>query len=439
MIIHIYIIIFSISSFELIRYFKVLSKFQNIITVTKNITHLIISKKISEHWKEKTVLKYSQLILISSFQILTILIAIVIIFLIFNFINTSFGNHITSIVGIIEASVIISIYLYLKKPIDGNYSFLQKQLHYFVLGNQLVKKSLFKIEEMLFAKQLTDIQNHQHIFITGLPRSGTTILLEFLYKTNKFASFTYNDMPFILSPNLFSIFNRRQNSQLKERMHKDNIRFNLQSPEAFDDVFFQTFDNDEIQENFKTFISLVLKKYDKKFYLSKNNNNYKRIELIRSIFPQAKFIISFRSPLQHANSLLSQHRHFCILHNQEKFILQYMNYLGHFEFGLNHKYWNSPKNFQDEFSLNYWLEQWLLFYENLLNQFSKSLPATLISYEQICNNKNLQSKLLQRLNLNPNLEFQFSLSQKKITESYDEKLLNKCTLIEKKLLSLSID
>ena len=286
-------------------------------------------------------------------------------------------------------------------------------------------------------KPIIDIQDLQHIFITGLPRSGTTILLEFLYKTNKFASFTYNDMPFILSPNLFSKFNRRQNSELKERMHKDNIKFNLQSPEAFDDIFFQTFSNQEIQENLKTFISLILKKYDKKFYLSKNNNNYKRIELIQSIFPRSKFVVPFRNPLQQANSLLSQHQHFCRLQKKDKFILQYMNYLGHFEFGLNHRYWNSPKNFSDKLSLNYWLEQWMLFYDNLSNKFSKSSSIIFISYEEICNNKNLQNKLFQRLNLNLNYNFNFSLSQKKITEDYDEKLLNKCKLIEEKLLLLS--
>jgi len=301
----------------------------------------------------------------------------------------------------------------------------------------MIKKSLFKVEEMLFAKQLSDIQNHQHIFVTGLPRSGTTILLEFLYKTNKFASFTYNDMPFILSPNLFSKFNRKQNSQLKERIHKDNIKYNFQSPEAFDEVFFQTFENDEIEENLKTLISLVLKKYDKKLYLSKNNNNYKRFKLIQSIFPQAKFVVPFRNPLQHANSLLFQHRHFCKLQKQEKFILQYMNYLGHFEFGLNHKYWNSPKDFPDKFSLNYWLEQWLLFYENLFNKFSKSLSIFFISYEQLCNDRNFQTKLLQRLKLNLDFKYNFILSQKKIAENYDEKLLNKCNLIEKKMLSLN--
>ena len=155
-----------------------------------------------------------------------------------------------------------------------NYSFLQRQLHHLALGSKTIKKSLFEIEKILFVRRLPSIQNNQHIFITGLPRSGTTILLEFLYQTNNYASLTYSDMPFVLSPNLFFKFNKKQNTQLKERMHKDGIQFGLQSPEAFDDVFFQTFHEDnDVQENLEVFISLVLKKYGKQLYLSKNNNN----------------------------------------------------------------------------------------------------------------------------------------------------------------------
>ena len=115
-----------------------------------------------------------------------------------------------------------------------------------------------------------------------------------------------------------------------------------------------------------------------------------------------------------------------------------MNYLGHFEFGYNHKCWYSSTNFSDKFSLNYWLEQWLIFYDNLFNQFSNSSSVIFISYEQICNNENVKNKLFQKLNLNINCNFRFSLSHKIIIENFDENLLNKCNLIEKKLLSLSI-
>ena len=167
MITHIYIIIFTIFIIEIISYFKVLSKFQNTLSITKKITHVVISKKISDFWKEKVILKYSQLLFLSSFQILTIIISIVIIYFIFSFIDNSFSDHLISIAGIIETSAIVLIYLYLKKPINGNYSFLQQQLHHLVLGNKMVKKSLFQIEETLFAKKLINVQNHQHVFITG--------------------------------------------------------------------------------------------------------------------------------------------------------------------------------------------------------------------------------------------------------------------------------
>jgi hypothetical protein len=319
-----------------------------------------------------------------------------------------------------------------------SYSFLQQIIHHLVLGNKLIKKSLFEIEKILFDNRLPNIENGQHVFVTGLPRSGTTILLEFLYKTNAYASLTYSDMPFILSPNLFSKIIKRQDTPLKERMHKDGIKINLQSPEAFDDVFFQTFNNDEIKSNLSFFISLILQRYDKKLYLSKNNNNYKRIDLLHALLPDSIFILPFRGALQHANSLLSQHKHFCELHEQDKFISQYMSYLGHFEFGSIHHSWNPPKDYSDPLSLNYWLEQWLLFYEILSQKYLNHPSVIFISYEALCNNRNIQNRLLQKLNLDVVNDFSFSLSKKKITENYDESLLSKCTLLENKLNSASL-
>ena len=54
------------------------------------------------------------------------------------------------------------------------------------------------------------------------------------------------------------------------------------------------------------YINLILHKNKKNLYISKNNNNYKRIELINSAFPNSKIIIPFRNPIQHAYSLLNQ-------------------------------------------------------------------------------------------------------------------------------------
>ena len=86
-----------------------------------------------------------------------------------------------------------------------NYNFIEKQLHDLILGNNFISKSLFELEKTLF--KFEDLTNEYHIFITGLPRSGTTILMNYIYQANCFSSFKYSDMPFILSPNLFNFIN----------------------------------------------------------------------------------------------------------------------------------------------------------------------------------------------------------------------------------------
>ena len=314
-----------------------------------------------------------------------------------------------------------------------NYNFLEQKIHQLVLGSELIKKSLFEIEKIIFDGELLDHKDRQHVFITGLPRSGTTILLNYLYQSKIYASLTYEDMPFILSPNLFAKFKKNKNIYLTERIHKDGIKISLQSPEAFDDIFFQLFNEDQVKQNLSCFVSLILARYKKTLYLSKNNNNFKRIELILSVLPCSKIIIPFRNALQHANSLLSQHQHFCDIQSKNKFILKYMNYLGHLEFGLDHRSWNFPKKFTDRFSLNYWLEQWFLFYEKLIRNYSTHPSVIFVSYETLCKDQKARKNLLKKLDINFNSEFTFLLSKKNISKHYDKNLLDECLILEKNL------
>ena len=46
-----------------------------------------------------------------------------------------------------------------------NYNFLQKNLHRLVLGNSLIKKTLFEIEKSLFYKKQFETKNQQHVFV----------------------------------------------------------------------------------------------------------------------------------------------------------------------------------------------------------------------------------------------------------------------------------
>ena len=273
-----------------------------------------------------------------------------------------------------------------------NYSRIQKFLHGFVLSKKFINKSLFELEKIIYLKNI-EIKNQSHIFITGLPRSGTTSLLNFIYSSNQYASLTYRSIPFVFSPNFSKLFHKKDISK-KERLHGDGITYDINSPEAFDEVFFNT-DEGFIKNELVNYLQLICLSENKIKYLSKNNLNFNRIDLITKLLPNCNFLIPIREPLQHAYSLLKQHLHFSQLQKEDDFIRQYMNYLGHNEFGLNHKPWNNPINYQDLNKIDYWLEQWCLFYKNILNQYQSYTNCHFVVYEELTNANYIKTLLVK--------------------------------------------
>jgi len=316
-----------------------------------------------------------------------------------------------------------------------NYNAIQKFLHDFVLSKKIINKSLFELEKIIYLKN-KDIINQSHVFITGLPRSGTTSLLNFLFLSDEYASLTYNNMPFILSPNFSKLFHKK-NITKKERLHGDGIDFDNNSPEALDEIFF---DNNEVfvKNELVNYIQLILLSNNKTKYLSKNNLNYKRIDIIQSILPNSIFLIPIREPLQHANSLLNQHLHFSQLQKEDDFIRRYMKYLGHNEFGLNHKPWNKPIHFNDLNNINYWLEQWNLFYEFIYSKFQSYENCYFVVYEEL-DNPNYIVKILKKINIEKdqsiNLKFFRNSNKKELNIKYDKKIFDKSQLLYQNFLS----
>ena len=293
-----------------------------------------------------------------------------------------------------------------------NYNIVQKLLHDVIFNNNLINQLLFEIDKLFYLKN-TEIKKKSHLFITGLPRSGTTSLLNFIYSSKKYGSLTYKNMPFVLSPNLSNIFNKKKIKK-KERMHGDGIFYDIDSPESFDEVFFRN-NNEFIKKELINYLRLILLDKNKLNYLSKNNYNYKRIDLITSILPNSIFLIPIREPMQHAYSLMCQHIHFSKLQKKNDFIKRYMNYLGHNEFGLNHKPWNKPIEFHNLNKIDYWLEQWYLFYKNIKKNYQLYDNCYFVIYEELINIDYLKS-LLNKIKLekfdNINLKY-FTNSNKK--------------------------
>ena len=317
----------------------------------------------------------------------------------------------------------------------ANYSFIEKFLHQLALDNSFIKKSLYDLEKIIYLKKidLNNVSLDKHIFISGLPRSGTTGILNMFYSTNEFASLTYENMPFVLAPNLSKILKNKNKILVKrQRAHNDGVFFNFHSPEAFDEVFF-SFCKKNIKEELKIYISLILYSKSKKRYLSKNNYNYLNLELLKNVFPNSFFIIPFRNPLDQANSLLKLHKHFLVLHKNDSFVKKYMSYLGHYEFGEIHKPWNTPINFFDTLNINYWLEQWYLFYENIEKKFNENGNFILFPYDSLNDEKFLKIISI-KTEIKNNLKFSYINSKNNYSlNQIDNVLLNSSNILYKNL------
>ncbi len=339
----------------------------------------------------------------------------------------------------------------------NKYNLPSRFLHRVVLSNNLIKDILFDFEKFFF-KRKHDKLNQKNIFISGLARSGTTILNNFFFKTGHFASFTYRDMPFVMAPNIWNLITNKfqKDSGEIERAHDDNLKINYDSPENFDEIFFKTklkgkyFLNDslcehklnnEIIDDFKIYISNILLKNKKKFYLSKNNNNILRLNSLSEKFKDSFFIILFRHPIQQAYSLLTQHKNFITLQAQDKFNLEYMNFLSHHEFGLGQKKFKfnetTKENNFDNSNINYWINEWMNVYSHILKISKSNNNIYLINYEKLCESpkKNL-APFLEEFEISQNYlnNFKFNKSEKKIDQTIDEKLKEEALKIYIELL-----
>ena len=239
----------------------------------------------------------------------------------------------------------------------SDYSFGERLLHHMALGLPWVSRASFDVDG-LFTKDFERSANRKHVFICGLARAGTTILMRAFYQTGQFRSLTYRDMPFVLMPRLWHQLSKilqQKKGVLRQRTHGDGITVDYDSPEAFEEVFWRTYagrdyiHNDKLVphvaskdliERFQIYVNRILQgtsEIGESRYLSKNNNNILRLPTIRKAFPDSLVIIPFRHPIQQSVSLWEQHKKFCKRHQNDKFSYSYMRWLGHYEYGLNNK------------------------------------------------------------------------------------------------------
>ncbi len=267
----------------------------------------------------------------------------------------------------------------------ATYSKSDKFLHRFYLSNYSISKATLEMEEIMYGARAKEWELEQSVFVTGLARSGTTAVMRKIFDSDAYASLQYSNMPFLLCPNLWK---RKAKLQAHERAHKDGIIIDGNSPEEFDEYFWKAFLKDsyiadegllvheveeEVLQKYQSYIKLIALSKGKHRYISKNNNNILRLPAIKAL-NNSIVIMLIREPLSHAASLIKLHEKFSQSHKEDRFSLEYFNYLGHHEFGLNHKPFLLTSAFEkqrveyDRTTLDYWLAIWLNYYQYVLEQ-----------------------------------------------------------------------
>ncbi|MBY5934998.1 sulfotransferase [Tateyamaria omphalii] len=285
------------------------------------------------------------------------------------------------------------------------YGPLDKAVHDFAFSSPERQVRLGRFETRFYRRRLDAETVQRPVFITSLPRAGTTIMLEGLARLPHFASATYQHMPFTLSPLLSANFSRifRKAGNKNERAHGDGIEVNMDSPEAFEEMLWMAFwpqhfegayippwSAEDRKPEFERFLrthmsKIVATKAGATRYISKNNANIARLELLEALFPDASIIVPIRNPRAQVQSLLRQHRRFADLHAREPFARRYMEGIGHFEFGAALRpieFGTRRPDLHTAGQIDFWLRYWIDAYQHVL---ATAGPRTIfVDHDALC-------------------------------------------------------
>ena len=213
--------------------------------------------------------------------------------------------------------------------------------------------SMGNLESKFLKDAIEKIEIKQPIFIAGLARSGTTILLELMSLLKETGTHQYRDFPPVFTPYLWNWFidhSIRQTIPHQERAHADRIYITPESPEAMEEPIWMAYfpavhdpsvsnllDSSENHPAFEQFYFdhirkiLMIRKASR--YVSKGNYNISRLEYLLHLFPDARFIIPVREPAAQIASLMKQHILFYKLSDNNRRARNHLRWVGHFEFG----------------------------------------------------------------------------------------------------------
>lgn len=276
---------------------------------------------------------------------------------------------------------------------------------------------LGNFDTRMASEAIADRRIERPIYIAGLARSGTTILLELLAAHPETATHQYRDFPPVFTPWLWDRWLARvpeKEENAAERAHGDGISVTSHSPEAFEEVLWMAF-FDQIHDPARS--SLLTRETDNKAfeifygehirkvlairggsrYVAKGNYNLMRLAYLQKQFTDARFVLPVRDPVWHIASLMKQQTLFEAGERAHPRAVDHLRRVGHFEFGLDRR----PINTGDEAAVAKvqqlwadgeevagWAHYWAMIYRTVADQLDQDAAvreaSLVVRYEPMC-------------------------------------------------------
>jgi hypothetical protein len=277
--------------------------------------------------------------------------------------------------------------------------------------------ALGNLETRLMADEIGATAVDRPIFISGLARAGSTILLEILARHPDVVSHRYQDYPLVFTPYWWNrLLERMPKREVPpaERTHRDGIAVGPTSPEAFEEVLWMAFfphlhqapqsevlGDETSHPDFEAFYREHIRKLVRvrrgRRYLSKGNYNVTRLEYLQKLFPDARFVIPVRDPVWHIASLMKQHALFCKGCDRHPEAVRHLQRVGHFEFGLDRRPINAGDPARLSRVMDAWqrgdeVEGWSLYWAQIYGYLADRLDANpalkdaalVVRFEDMC-------------------------------------------------------
>jgi hypothetical protein len=214
-------------------------------------------------------------------------------------------------------------------------------------------KALGNLETSSLANNLSSQALVAPIFVSGVARSGSTILTEVISQHPHLACHHYSDFPLTWTPYWWNSLRNRlalPKQDPQERAHRDGLMITADSPEAIEEVLWMHFfpraheadcshvmgeqeSHPAFEEYYRDHIRKMLAVRSRHRYVAKNNYHVTRLEYLLKLFPDARIIIPIRNPVQQVASLLKQHRLFSQQNAEDSRVSRQLRLSGHYEFG----------------------------------------------------------------------------------------------------------